>query len=99
MPTERSKAMAERRARREGEAAGQKKAKAAEQLEEAARGLKPGWYDKKEIAEYFGCSARSIERRMQKGMPHAEIFGKTKFKPDECEAWLERHGQLERKGG
>lgn len=57
-----------------------------------------GWLDKRGIAEYFGCSIRSINRRMAEGMPHATIFGKTKFKADECEAWLEEHGLIERKG-
>jgi hypothetical protein len=60
--------------------------------------LKSGWLDKRGIAAYFGCSIRSINRRMAEGMPHAEIFGKTKFKAAQCEAWLEEQGQLKRKG-
>lgn len=56
------------------------------------------WLDKRDIAAYFGCSPRSIERRMHEGMPHAEILGRTKFKPQRCEAWLESHGFLEQKG-
>lgn len=60
--------------------------------------LKSGWLDKRGIAAYFGCSIRSIEKRMQEGMPHAEILGRAKFKPHECESWLEEHGDLRRKG-
>jgi hypothetical protein len=100
MPTERSKAMAERRSRREGEVDGRKQAKSAGQLEEAAGGLKPGWYDKKQAAAYWVCSVRTVERWMSEGMPHAIIAGKAKFKPaEEGDAWLERTGQLERRGG
>jgi hypothetical protein len=91
--------MAERRARREGEEAGRKQTKAAEQLDEAARGLKSGWYDKKEAATYFACSVRMVERWMAEGMPHVLLAGKVKFKPaDECEPWLVEHGLFERRG-
>lgn len=60
--------------------------------------LRPGWYDKPGIADYFQCSIRWIERRMEEGMPHAHIAGRAKFKPRECERWLEEHGHIERKG-
>jgi hypothetical protein len=57
-----------------------------------------GWCDKRAIAAYFGCSVRSIERRMVEGMPHAEILGRAKFRVPEVEPWLEEHGYLKRKG-
>lgn len=99
MPTERSKAMGERRARREGEEKGRADGKATAKLDEAARGAKPGWYDKKQIAAYFAVSVSYIEKRMQEGMPYARLGNRVRFKPAECEAWLEEHGHLERKGG
>lgn len=90
MPTARSQAMAERRARREGEEVGRKNEKALE--------AKPGWYDKRRFAAYFDTSIRTVERWMAEGMPHAVIGGKIKFKLEESEPWLERTGKLERKG-
>lgn len=60
--------------------------------------LKSGWLDKRGIAAHLGCSVRSINRRMQEGMPHAEIMGRAKFRVEEVEPWLEQHGYLRRKG-
>jgi hypothetical protein len=56
------------------------------------------WLDKKQLAQHLSCSVRSIEFAVVDGMPHAVIFGRVKFHASEAEAWLERHGQLERRG-
>lgn len=98
MPTERSKAMAERRARREGEEAGRTAGEDAARLDSAARGAKPGWYDKKALAAYFGLSISFVEKRMAEGLPHAVIGRRTKFRVEEVEPWLEQHGWIEWKG-
>lgn len=57
------------------------------------------WMTKAELAGYFGCSARWLEYRMDEGMPHTVIAGRIKFKPSECEPWLEANGYLERRNG
>jgi hypothetical protein len=54
------------------------------------------WLTKRDAATFWGCSQRSIEYAMEKGMPHAIIFGRPKFRPSECEPWLEEHGYLQR---
>jgi hypothetical protein len=59
--------------------------------------LKSGWLDKRAIAAYFDCSVSYIEKRMAEGMPHAQLGVRVKFKPDECESWLEEQGLLRRK--
>jgi hypothetical protein len=56
------------------------------------------WLDKRGLAAHLACSVRWIERRMEQGMPHAHIAGRAKFRASEVEAWLERHGEIERKG-
>lgn len=56
------------------------------------------WLDKRGLAEHLACSVRSIELAITRGMPHAVIFGRAKFRASEVEAWLERNGQLERRG-
>jgi hypothetical protein len=55
------------------------------------------WLGKNGLAEYLGCSERWIEYRMSEGMPHAMIAGRIKFRPSECERWLEQQGHLERR--
>lgn len=54
------------------------------------------WVDKKGLAQFFGCSVRWIESRIQEGMPSAIIAGKRKFRASECEEWLERMQHLRR---
>jgi hypothetical protein len=56
------------------------------------------WVDKRALAAHFGCSIRSVERRMVEGMPSAEILGRAKFRISEVEPWLEVNGYLKRKG-
>jgi hypothetical protein len=56
------------------------------------------WLDKRGLARHLACSTRSIELAVAAGMPHAIIFGRVKFHASEAEAWLERTGQLERRG-
>jgi hypothetical protein len=56
------------------------------------------WLDKRGLAEHLACSVRSIELAITRGLPHAMIFGRAKFRASEVEAWLERNGQLERRG-
>lgn len=56
------------------------------------------WLTKAEIAEFFGCSKAWISLRMAEGMPHTHIAGRAKYRPSECEPWLESHGHIKRKG-
>lgn len=60
--------------------------------------LEPAYYDKRGIAHQFSCSERWIELRMDEGLPHFLIAGRTKFRFDECERWLTEHGHIERRG-
>ena len=57
------------------------------------------WLDKRQLAEHFACSVRSIENALAEGVPHARIFGRPKFRPSQVEPWLEAHGFLVRGGG
>lgn len=54
--------------------------------------------DKAAIADFFSCSERWIEERMNEGMPHRVLGRRTKFRASECEPWLEQHGYIERRG-
>lgn len=55
------------------------------------------WKTKREIAEHFGFSLRTWERKVQ-GAPGAEIFGRTRYRVSEVERWLQDHGLLTQKG-
>lgn len=57
------------------------------------------WLDKAAMAEYLGCGERWLEYRAKEGMPHAVIAGRIKFRPSECEPWLEDRGHFERRNG
>ena len=54
------------------------------------------WADKRGVAEVFAVSVRTIEYWTKEGMPSAIIAGRRKYRPSECEAWLERAGHLRR---
>lgn len=54
------------------------------------------WLGKAAIAEYFACSEKWIELRMDEGLPHARIAGRIKFRASDVERWLEDNGHLER---
>jgi len=54
------------------------------------------WIVKSEIAEFFGVSVRTIEYWTAQGMPSAIIAGRRKYRPSECEPWIERAGHLRR---
>ena len=56
------------------------------------------WLDKRGIAAHLSCSVRTIERRIEEGLPHRYIMGRARFRASEVEAWLERNGYSERKG-
>jgi len=56
------------------------------------------WLDKRGLARHLACGVRTIERALTQGMPHTVMYGKVKFRASEVEAWLERTGQLERRG-
>jgi hypothetical protein len=45
------------------------------------------WLSKAEIARHFGCSTRSIELAMKDGLPYRPIFGRSKFRVSEVQAW------------
>lgn len=55
------------------------------------------WLTKKDFALFLGCGVRWVEYRMDEGMPYAEIAGRVKFRPSECEPWLIAHGHIERR--
>jgi hypothetical protein len=63
------------------------------------RDYREPWLTKAAAAEFWGCSERTIEYAMKDGMPYATIFGRPKFRPTECEPWLEANGLLVRVGG
>ena len=54
------------------------------------------WLTTTAIAEFFGCSERQIRYWKADGMPSAIIGGRRKYRPSECEPWLERAGHLRR---
>lgn len=54
------------------------------------------WLDRQALAEYLGCSVRSVEQRMAEGMPVWKVMGRVKFKVSEVEPWLEENGYMER---
>ena len=56
------------------------------------------WLDKSGIAEHFRCSTKEIERAVYRGMPHAVIFGRKKFRASEVEAWLFAHAEIDLRG-
>jgi hypothetical protein len=71
-----------------------------DQLRELARLIAAGsepWLDRKALAAHLGCSLRSIDYRVEEGMPYATVMGRPKFKASEVEAWLETNGHLERR--
>lgn len=76
----------------------QQRIQAREEVEGVAAAPRLGWHDKTMIADHFVSSVSWIEKRMAEGMPHAVIAGRPKFKPAECEPWLEEHGYLVWKG-
>jgi hypothetical protein len=59
-----------------------------------ARGAEP-WLDRQALAEYLGCSVRSVELRMAEGMPAWKVMGRVKFKVSEVEPWLKENGFME----
>jgi hypothetical protein len=54
------------------------------------------WLTREKLAEYLGCSVRSVDNLKKDGMPWHIIVGKPKFRPSEVEAWLEENGHKER---
>jgi putative heme degradation protein len=54
------------------------------------------WLDKKGLSDFYSCGITKIEEMTAKGMPSAMIFGKRKYRASECEAWLERAGEIRR---
>lgn len=56
------------------------------------------WLTKRDLAEYLGCSTRSVERCMAEEMPHRHILGAAKFRLSEVETWLEENGKSQKKG-
>lgn len=55
------------------------------------------WLKKTEMAAYLGCSIRSIQYAMKKGMPHTVIVGRIKFRVSEVESWLAENGRMIRR--
>ena len=54
------------------------------------------WLTKREIAEYFGVSVRTWERKTQ-GLEPAEIFGRPRYRLSEVETWMQENGQFKRR--
>jgi hypothetical protein len=62
------------------------------------------WLGKAEVAKHFGCSTRSIEIAMKDGLPYRPMFGRSKFRASEVQAWLDKQddnnaGQESQEGG
>ncbi len=57
------------------------------------------WLDRQALAEYLGCSVRSVELRMAEGMPAWKIMGRVKFRVSEVEPWLAEYGHMARLDG
>ena len=55
------------------------------------------WLTKKELAAHLGASVRSVEKATAEGMPHAVIFGRSKYQAAEVEAWLEDTSRMRRR--
>ena len=47
------------------------------------------WMSKNDVAAHFACSTRSIELAMRDGLPHRPLFGRSKFRASEVQAWLD----------
>ena len=62
------------------------------------------WLDLRELADTLSCSTRKLEyllakwRDSQDPFPSAMILGRRKFRQSEVEAWLERHGHMQKEG-
>jgi predicted DNA-binding transcriptional regulator AlpA len=49
------------------------------------------YLDKKQLADYFGMSERTINYFLKKGLPHFRVGRKTlRFKRTEAEKWFEQ---------
>jgi predicted DNA-binding transcriptional regulator AlpA len=47
------------------------------------------WLTKQQVAQRLGLTPRSINNRMNDGMPHVHVGGRPRFKWSEVEAWLQ----------
>jgi hypothetical protein len=47
------------------------------------------WLSKTEVAKHFSCSTRSVEIAMRDGLPYRQLFGRSKFRASEVQAWLD----------
>lgn len=48
------------------------------------------YFNKKQVAEYFGVSERTINDFMKKGLPHFRVGNKIlRFKQSEADTWFE----------
>ncbi len=56
------------------------------------------WVDKAGLAHHLSCSTRWVEIQMARGMPHAVIAGRAKFRVSEVTPWLLSSGELELRG-
>ena len=63
-----------------------------DRLADEPRGSEPGtWMRSAEVAQYLGCSRKSVYRRVARmAMPHYKVDGILLFKRDELDAWLEQ---------
>lgn len=51
------------------------------------------WVSKRKVAEHFGVSTRTIERWMDRGLPHDRPYGDrghVRFKLGLCDDWAQR---------
>jgi hypothetical protein len=58
----------------------------------ASSGTLEPWLDKKDLAEHYACSVRSVETALSEGLPHAIIFGRLKFQVSQTDPWLRERG-------
>lgn len=50
---------------------------------------------KREVAERYGVTVRTVSRWMARGLPYLKPYegGAVRFRPVEVEAWMRRHGR------
>jgi transposase len=53
------------------------------------------YLDKREIAEHYGCSVRTVNEWLRRGAPSAMIAGRRKFRLGKLDPWLRRAGVIE----
>jgi len=56
----------------------------------AHRIVNESYRTKRQIAEHYGLSTRTVDRKVEEGMPFEYIGGRRRFKLSEVDAWLRK---------